>query len=132
MRRYSKGCATKTSPQTPDSGRSGASGLFLSPFETPRLFQRAAKALEFSDFEVAPVLHNQGPVQGAPVSALPIALSVFVGLALGMLGGGGSILVVPLLVYGAGMADKEAIATSLLVVSAVQEGLMRVHEESAS
>jgi uncharacterized membrane protein YfcA len=53
------------------------------------------------------------------VSVLPIALSVFVGLALGMLGGGGSILVVPLLVYGAGMPDKEAIATSLLVVGAV-------------
>ncbi len=39
-----------------------------------------------------------------------------VGLMLGLLGGGGSILTVPLLVYGFGVAPKAAIATSLLVV----------------
>ncbi len=48
--------------------------------------------------------------------ALAVALAVLVGLALGMLGGGGSILAVPLLVYVAGVGAKEAIATSLLVV----------------
>jgi uncharacterized protein len=47
---------------------------------------------------------------------LAVALAVLVGLALGMLGGGGSILAVPLLVYVAGVGTKEAIATSLLVV----------------
>lgn len=48
--------------------------------------------------------------------ALAIGLAVFVGVALGLLGGGGSILTVPLLAYVAGMDAKQAIATSLLVV----------------
>lgn len=47
---------------------------------------------------------------------LTVALAVFVGVALGLLGGGGSILTVPLLAYVAGMDAKQAIATSLLVV----------------
>jgi uncharacterized protein len=50
------------------------------------------------------------------VTVLAIALAVLVGLTLGMLGGGGSILTVPLLVYVAGLDTKAAIATSLLVV----------------
>lgn len=50
--------------------------------------------------------------------ALTVALAVFVGVALGLLGGGGSILTVPLLAYVAGMDAKQAIATSLLVVGA--------------
>jgi uncharacterized protein len=50
------------------------------------------------------------------VLALVLVLAVLVGLSLGMLGGGGSILTVPLLVYVAGMDPKEAIATSLVVV----------------
>ncbi|HXV93955.1 MAG TPA: sulfite exporter TauE/SafE family protein [Pseudonocardia sp.] len=45
-----------------------------------------------------------------------VALAVLVGVALGLLGGGGSILTVPLLVYIAGMDPKVAIATSLFVV----------------
>ena len=48
--------------------------------------------------------------------ALAIGLAVLVGLTLGLLGGGGSILAVPLLVYVAGVGTKEAIATSLLMV----------------
>ncbi len=48
--------------------------------------------------------------------AVTIALSVVVGLAVGLLGGGGTILLLPLLVYVAGLETKEAIATSLLVV----------------
>jgi len=50
------------------------------------------------------------------VIALTIGLAVVVGISLGLLGGGGSILMVPLLVYVAGMEAKPAIATSLLVV----------------
>jgi hypothetical protein len=50
------------------------------------------------------------------VLALVLALAVVVGLTMGLLGGGGSILLVPLLVYVAGMDPKEAIVTSLLVV----------------
>ena len=48
--------------------------------------------------------------------ALTLGLAVFVGISLGLLGGGGSILTVPLLAYVAGMDAKQAIATSLLVV----------------
>lgn len=47
---------------------------------------------------------------------LAAVLSILVGLVLGLLGGGGSILAVPAFVYGLGMESKEAIATSLLVV----------------
>ncbi|PWU45731.1 hypothetical protein DLE60_20185 [Micromonospora globispora] len=50
--------------------------------------------------------------------ALTIGLAVLIGVSLGLLGGGGSILAVPLLVYVAGLPAKEAIATSLLVVGA--------------
>ena len=45
-----------------------------------------------------------------------VGLAVLIGVSLGLLGGGGSILAVPLLVYVAGLEAKEAIATSLLVV----------------
>lgn len=48
--------------------------------------------------------------------ALAVGLAVFVGISLGLLGGGGSILTVPLLAYVAGLDAKEAIATSLFVV----------------
>jgi uncharacterized membrane protein YfcA len=47
---------------------------------------------------------------------LIIALAVLVGVSLGLLGGGGSILTVPLLAYVAGVEPKQAIAMSLLVV----------------
>lgn len=47
---------------------------------------------------------------------MTIALAAVVGVALGMLGGGGSILMVPLLTYVGGLDAKQAIATSLLVV----------------
>src|SRR5690606_14983031 len=45
-----------------------------------------------------------------------LLLSVLVGVSLGLLGGGGSILTVPILAYVAGMEAKEAIAASLFVV----------------
>ena len=47
---------------------------------------------------------------------LVVLLASAIGLSLGLLGGGGSILAVPVLTYGAGLEAKEAIATSLLVV----------------
>lgn len=45
-----------------------------------------------------------------------LAMAVVVGISLGLLGGGGSILTVPLLTYVAGLDPKEAIAASLFVV----------------
>jgi uncharacterized membrane protein YfcA len=47
---------------------------------------------------------------------LVLALSVVIGVSLGMLGGGGSILTVPILLYVADLPAKEAIAASLFVV----------------
>lgn len=47
---------------------------------------------------------------------LLIGASVVIGLLLGLLGGGGSILTVPVLVYLAGLSAKNAIVTSLIVV----------------
>jgi uncharacterized protein len=47
---------------------------------------------------------------------LTVALATVIGVSLGLLGGGGSILAVPLLVYVAGLPIKEAIATSLFIV----------------
>lgn len=47
---------------------------------------------------------------------LVLAASLLIGVSLGVLGGGGSILTVPILVYLAGQDSKEAIATSLFVV----------------
>lgn len=48
--------------------------------------------------------------------ALAIVLSVLMGITLGLLGGGGSILTVPILVYALDVEEKSAIAGSLLVV----------------
>lgn len=52
----------------------------------------------------------------ATTLVLTVVLAVGIGVSLGLLGGGGSILAVPLLVYVAHLPAKEAIATSLLVV----------------
>ena len=45
-----------------------------------------------------------------------VILGLFIGLLLGLLGGGGSILAVPALVYGAAIPLSAAIPTSLIVV----------------
>ncbi|MCA0143844.1 sulfite exporter TauE/SafE family protein [Blastococcus sp. LR1] len=48
--------------------------------------------------------------------ALPIGIGLVIGALVGLLGGGGSILAVPALVYLAGQDLQQAVATSLLVV----------------
>ena len=58
---------------------------------------------------------------------LTLALSVLIGVSLGLLGGGGSILTVPILVYAAGLAPRDGIATSLLVVGATSLAAMLSH-----
>jgi uncharacterized protein len=50
---------------------------------------------------------------------LALLLSSLVGLSMGMLGAGGSLLAIPILKYAAGMPTKEAVATSLATVSMV-------------
>lgn len=49
---------------------------------------------------------------------IALALALLVGASLGLLGGGGSILTVPILTYVVGMAPQEAIASSLFIVGA--------------
>ena len=46
-----------------------------------------------------------------------LALSLLIGVTLGLLGGGGSILTLPILTYVAGVETKSAIASSLFVVA---------------
>jgi uncharacterized membrane protein YfcA len=50
--------------------------------------------------------------------AISLALGALIGVLLGLLGGGGSILAVPALVYGMGFGVEQAIPTSLIVVAA--------------
>lgn len=52
-----------------------------------------------------------------PVTVVIVGLAVLIGVSLGLLGGGGSILAVPLLTYVAGMEPREAVAGSLFVVA---------------
>jgi uncharacterized membrane protein YfcA len=59
--------------------------------------------------------------------AVVLALAVVVGISLGMLGGGGSILTVPILVYVAGLDAKVAIAASLFVVGVTSLAGMLSH-----
>ena len=49
-------------------------------------------------------------------SAIAFALGAIIGVLLGLLGGGGSILAVPALVYGIGLDIEQAIPVSLIVV----------------
>ena len=58
---------------------------------------------------------------------LALVLAVGIGVSLGLLGGGGSILTLPILVYVLGMEAKEAIATSLLVVGVTSAAAMVPH-----
>ncbi len=53
-----------------------------------------------------------------PALALELALGFVIGLTLGLLGGGGSILTVPALVYLVGQSPQAAITTSLAIVGA--------------
>jgi uncharacterized membrane protein YfcA len=61
------------------------------------------------------------------VLALALALSVLVGLSLGLLGGGGSILTLPILRYALGMEAHQAIAVSLFVVGSTSLAALVPH-----
>lgn len=50
---------------------------------------------------------------------LSLVLAAIVGLSLGLLGAGGSILAVPILRYAAGLTARQAVATSLATVGSV-------------
>ena len=59
--------------------------------------------------------------------ALALVLAVLIGVSLGLLGGGGSILTVPILVYVVGLDPRDGIATSLLVVGVTSAFAMLSH-----
>lgn len=63
---------------------------------------------------------------------LAMLLSLLIGLSLGLLGGGGSILTVPILVYAVGVEPKAAIATSLLVVGVTSLVAMLQHARAGN
>ena len=62
-----------------------------------------------------------------PTLLLGLTLAILIGLSLGLLGGGGSILTVPILVYALGLETHVAIATSLLVVGATSVAALIPH-----
>ncbi len=63
---------------------------------------------------------------------LGLLLSVLVGVSLGMLGGGGSILTLPILMYAMDMDKKVAIATSLLVVGTTSAAAVISHARAGN
>jgi uncharacterized membrane protein YfcA len=63
---------------------------------------------------------------------LAIALSVLIGIALGLLGGGGSMLTTPILLYAMHLPAKEAIATSLIVVGTTSATAAIQHARSGN
>jgi uncharacterized membrane protein YfcA len=63
---------------------------------------------------------------------LAVALSLLIGVSLGLLGGGGSILTVPILIYALGVEEKSAIASSLLVVGATSATAVIAHARAGN
>jgi len=59
--------------------------------------------------------------------SIALLLALLIGVSLGLLGGGGSILTVPILRYALGMEGHAAIATSLLVVGTTSLAAMLAH-----
>jgi uncharacterized protein len=64
--------------------------------------------------------------------AAPVALGLLIGIALGALGGGGSILAVPVLVHLAGQSPAAATATSLVAVGAASTGAALHHARAGN
>jgi len=63
---------------------------------------------------------------------LAISLSLLIGVSLGLLGGGGSILTVPIMIYALGVGEKSAIASSLLVVGATSAVAVIAHARAGN
>ncbi len=63
---------------------------------------------------------------------LAAVLSLLIGISLGLLGGGGSILTVPILIYALGVEEKSAIASSLFVVGATSVVAVIAHARAGN
>ncbi|MEO8451045.1 MAG: sulfite exporter TauE/SafE family protein [Gemmatimonadota bacterium] len=70
--------------------------------------------------------------QGAPLTVLGYVLAVVIGISLGLLGGGGSILTVPVLHYILGVSMETAVPMSLVVVGLASAVGMVSHHRSRS
>jgi hypothetical protein len=66
------------------------------------------------------------------ILTIALILSVVVGIALGLMGGGGSILTVPILVYLLHLPTKAAVATSLLVVGSTSVVALALHARAGN
>ena len=60
---------------------------------------------------------------------LGYGLAVLIGVSLGLLGGGGAILTVPVLVYVMGVGVKQAVPTSLVIVGLTSSVTVRLADE---
>ena len=63
---------------------------------------------------------------------LAAALSLVIGVVLGMLGGGGAILTLPMLVYVVGLEPRAAIASSLFVVGTTSLAGLAIHARAGN
>lgn len=63
-------------------------------------------------------------------AAIALLLSALIGVSLGLLGGGGSILAVPVLVYVAGVDPRDAVGMSLAIVGATSLAAGLLHLRS--
>lgn len=63
---------------------------------------------------------------------LAATLSLLIGVVLGTLGGGGAILMLPMLVYALGLEPRTAIASSLFVVGATSVSGMTIHARAGN
>ncbi len=66
------------------------------------------------------------------MTLLTILLFLLIGISLGLIGGGGSILSVPILVYVLGFEEKTAIATSLLVITVTSAAAAAQHARAGN
>lgn len=76
------------------------------------------------------VMANQAAAvagRNADMLELAAVLALLIGVLLGMLGGGGSVLLVPVLLYVLKLAPKDALATSQLVMAATTLVAMLLH-----
>lgn len=63
---------------------------------------------------------------------LGVAFALLIGISLGLLGGGGSILTVPILLYVFSLPARQAIATSLLVVGTTSAAALIPHARAGN
>ena len=90
------------------------------PLLAAAIAKRAATTLKLRDPDSSAPPHPGGPsvANGSDVAPLIAILAFLMGSVLGLLGGGGSILTLPIFVYIAGLPAHDAIAASLVVVGA--------------